>query len=58
MKLPVITDSTTGAVSATFTLDDTTTSVKDDQATMIAIIELLKKALVEVHQRLEVLENA
>lgn len=59
MRLPAkITDSTSGAVSASYTIDDTTASVKDDAATVANVINQILDAIRNLTKRLEAIENA
>ena len=58
MLIPAkIVDSTTGSASATNTVDDNTASVKDDLATLAAVINHLIDVMQSIHKRLEGLEN-
>lgn len=49
-------DSSTGAVSATFTIDDNTASVKDDTATLAAVINQMLAAMRSYEKRISELE--
>jgi uncharacterized protein YoxC len=54
IRLPArIVDSTTGAASATNTIDDTTASVKDDLATLASVVNQLLDAVKDLSRRVE-----
>ena len=58
IRLPAtLTDSTGGSVSATYTIDDTTSSVKDDLAVIANVVNQLLGAIRALERRIADLES-